>query len=591
MAKRILFDIETNGLLRDMTTVHCMTLIDVDTGEQWSYKPGEIEGGLEDLYEAEELIGHNIITFDLPALWKVHKWAPRPGTKRTDTLVVARLLHPAVKVEDAKRTDFPSKLYGSHSLKAWGLRLGEPKDEYDGGWDTWTPDMHSYMEQDGRTNLRLLQFLKPWEYPPVPLALEHRVAHVCHLMEHHGWTFDQTKAQNLYVKLVERRDELEKALVQKFGSWQEIDRIFIPKRDNSKLGYKAGVEVTKYKTVVFNPGSRHHIIKKLMEMGWNPKEFTESGQAKLDESVLSKIDIPEASMLVEYLLVQKRLGQIGDGDQGWLKLVQSDGRIHGYINSLGTITGRAAHSSPNVGQVPANRAPYGHECRELFTVPDGWKLVGADMAGLELRTFAHYLAHFDKGAYGDVVINGDIHTHNQTLAGLPTRDMAKVFIYATLYGAGDSKIGSIVGGSVKHGKELKERFFKQLPAYKKLRDMVDEACKKGYLKGLDGRRLHVRSTHAALNTLLQGAGAILCKQWLADFYDSMEEQGFTLGYDGDYVIVGWIHDEIQVACREALAPVVGETLVSCAKSAGLPFNFRIPLDSSYQTGSNWAETH
>ena len=217
--------------------------------------------------------------------------------------------------------------------------------------------------------------------------------------------------------------------------------------------------------------------------------------------------------------------------------------------------------------------------------------MGADMAGLELRTFAHYLSFYDGGAYGEVVLNGDIHTHNQKLAGLSTRDQAKVFCYATLYGAGDTKIGSIVGGSARHGKALRERFFKGLPAYKKLLDAVKVASRKGHLKGLDGRLLYVRAEHSALNTLLQGAGAILCKQWLADFYETMEAGGLQFGYDGEYVIVGFIHDEVQVACRAELAEFVGETLVNCAKAAGKPFDFRIPLDSSYSMGDTWANTH
>jgi len=591
MRTSLLFDIETNGLLKDVTKVHCMTLIDTDTGEQWSYKHEDIEKGLDDLYQADTIIGHNILAFDLPALWKTYRWAPRPGTRRLDTLVTARLLHPNVKEEDFRRVDFPKKLIGSHSLKAWGLRLGEPKDEYEGGWEEWSQEMHDYMEQDGRTTFRLLTFLKPWEYPQLPLDLEHRVAHICGLMEYHGWTFNAVSARGLYVTLAKRRDEIERDLVEEFGSWQEVAKVYVAKKDNSKRGIKKGDTVTNYKTVTFNPGSRRHIEKKLRELGWKPKEFTESGQAKLDEEVLLKIDLPEAQQIVEYLLIQKRLGQLADGDNGWLRLVDGSGLMHGYINSCGTVTGRATHSYPNVSQVPSVRAPYGKECRSLFTVPPGWKLVGADMSGLELRTFAHYLSFYDGGDYGNVVVTGDIHTHNQQAAGLPTRDHAKTFIYALLYGAGDHKIGTIVGGSQKHGKALKEQFFKGLPAYKKLKTAVDSGSQKGWLKGLDGRYLHVRSSHAALNTLLQGAGAILCKEWLADFYDLMEAGGLVFGYDGDYVIVGFIHDEIQVACKAELAEDVGRQLVNCARAAGNPFNFRIPLDSSYKIGDTWADTH
>jgi DNA polymerase I len=591
MRKSLLFDIETNGLLREVTKVHCMTIIDTATGDQWSYKNEDMEKGLEDLYEAETLIGHNILAFDLPVLSKVYGWHPRPGTNRLDTLVVARLLHPDIKKTDAKRLEFPRKLVGSHKLEAWGLRLGEPKSDYQGGWENWSQEMHDYMEQDGRSTLRLLNHLKPWEYPHVPLDLEHRVAYICGLMEYHGWKFNTKGAQDLYSVLVKRRDELEQSLVAEFGSWQEIAKVYEAKKDNKKRGIKKGDTVTNYKTVTFNPGSRRHIEKKLRELGWKPKEFTESGQAKLDEEVLVKIDLPEAKQIVEYLLIQKRLGQVADGDNGWLRLVDGPGFIHGYINSGGTVTGRATHSYPNISQVPSVRAHYGKECRSLFTVPEGWKLVGADMSSLELRTFAHYLSFYDGGAYGQLVTTGDVHTHNQQAAGLPTRDHAKTFIFALLYGAGDQKIGTIIGGSHKHGKRLKEKFFKGLPAYSKLTKRVHIGAAKGFLIGLDGRWLQVRATHAALNTLLQGAGAILCKQWLADFYDAMWESGYDFGYDGDYVIVGWIHDELQVACREEISEDVGKLLVECARAAGEPFNFRIPLDSSYSIGETWADTH
>lgn len=589
--RKILFDIETDGLLHQATKVHCIALIDTETGEQWSYKEENIEKALEELYDAETLIGHNILAFDLPVLKKLYAFNRRPGCRVIDTLVTARLLHPQVKQEDFKRVDFDKKLIGSHSLRAWGVRLGEHKADYSGPWDQWSEEMHAYMEQDVRTNFRLLTHLKPWEYPPIPLHVEHRVAEICHWMQEEGWTFDKKKAAELYVNLVKRKDQLEQELIQKFGEWQEEAGVLIPKRDNKRLGYLKDVPVTKYKTVVFNPGSRVHIEKKLKEAGWQPTEYTDTGRAKLDESVLERLDLPEARQLVEYLLVQKRLGQVGDGDNGWLKLVQADGRIHGAINSCGTITGRATHNSPNVSQVPANRATYGKECRACFTVPQGWKLVGADMAGLELRTFAHYLSIFDHGAYAKIVTEGDVHTHNQTMAGLETRDQAKTFIYALIYGAGDQKIGTIVGGTSAQGAKLRHRFMRELPAYAKLKSRVETACSKGYIHGLDGRYLYIRSQHSALNTLLQGAGAILCKQWLMSFYDHMVAHGYTHGYSGDFVICGWIHDEIQVACKEELTDTVGNALVECAKRAGEPFRFTVPLDSSFTVGTNWSETH
>lgn len=585
------FDIEADGFLATATKVHCLAIVGLDGSGLESFGPDRISDGLAKLYEADVLVAHNGLTYDLPVLKKVLNWDPKPGTKIIDTLVTARLKHGDLKNQDFERKLLPGKLCGSHSLEAWGLRLGVQKAKYDGGWTAWSQEMEDYCRQDVLTNLALYKHLKPEEIPQVPLELEHQVAWICHLIETEGWPFDTDAAGKLYTKLVARRDELTQVLVEKFGSWQEIDKVLVPKRDNARLGYKAGVPVTKYKTVIFNPGSRIHIEKKLRELGWKPTEFTESGRAKLDEDILARIEIPEAALLVEFLLVQKRLGQLGDGDNAWLRVVGHAGRIHCRYNPCGTLTGRATHYEPNISQVPAVRAPYGRDCRSLFRVPEGWTLIGADMSGLELRCFAHYLAAFDRGDYGKVVTEGDVHTFNQQAAGLPTRNDAKTFIYAWLYGAGDAKIGKIVGGTANQGENLKAKFLSTVPAIAKLRASVTQACKKGYLKGLDGRHLTVRSEHSALNTLLQSAGAVLCKTWLRDFYVEMQREGSVHGWNGDYVIVGWIHDEIQVAVRDDIVGYVSDLLVNCAKNSGHHYAFKIPLDSSYVTGKNWAETH
>jgi DNA polymerase-1 len=520
-------------------------------------------------------------------------------------------MHGNLAEKDSKRIGFQPKEVGSHSLRAWGLRLGVLKGDYghsgDDAWSEWSPEMQEYMMQDLEVTYRLLRHLKPHEYSQIAIDLEHRVTEVCHEITEAGWPFDQKKAIDLLVKLTERRDTLERGLLERFGSWQEIDKVFVPKADNSRYGYTKGKEVTKYKTVVFNPGSRVHIEKKLKELGWKPEEFTKSGRAKLDEPILLKIDIPEAKDIVEYLLVQKRIGQISDGDNAWLKMLWDDGRIHSNYTSSGCITGRASHSSPNIAQVPRGSSPYGRECRGLFTVPDGWRIVGADMSGLELRTLAHYLWKFDDGAYSDIVSKGDVHWyHAQVLGLIPEgtsydehndahvliREKAKPWIYAWIYGAGPPKLATILKTSVADSKKVSQSFIERIPAIGKLKKVVGRSCSKGYLKALDGRHIpvSVHSSYAALNYLLQGAGAILCKQWLVESYDKICIR-YTHGWDGDFVIIGWIHDEIQVACRDGLEDHVGNILTLCAKSAGVPFGFRVPLKSAYKIGNNWSQTH
>ncbi len=592
--RHLLFDIETNGLMPGVDTVHCIGFADVHTGELFSFPPDNIEEALRQLYEADCLSGHNIIGYDFKVLKKLYDWDPRPGCRVIDTMVVARTMHSDIKKDDF--LDEPFKVaggkIGGHRLKDWGIRLGEHKAEYDGGWETYTPEMLTYMMQDVKTNVRLLQHLKPHEYPRAPLELEHRVQEVVYQIEAAGWPFDSKKAADLYGMLCAKRDVLEKALIDKFGSWHEIDRIVVPKRDNKTLGYVKGVPVTHWKTVVFNPGSRVHIEKKLRDAGWEPEEFTPSGRAMLNDEVLEGINLPAAQELIDYLLIQKRVGQIADGDNGWLRVVSPEGRIHTYYNPMGTPHSRASHSKPNIAQVPNAHSLYGPECRELFRVPPGWNLVGADMAGCQLRVLGHYIGAFDGGKYGRIVTQGDIHTFHMEAAApdVKTRDASKTTIYALIFGGAAPRLGAINGGNAAMGKRIMTNLRTKIPGFDSLLKAVDGASAKGYLKGLDGRHVPVRSKHSALNFLIASGEAILCKTWLCNAYDELCAK-YKWGWAGDVVIVGWVHDEIQCACKSALADDVAEILVKHARAAGDAYGFRVALDSSAKIGKTWRDTH
>lgn len=343
---------------------------------------------------------------------------------------------------------------------------------------------------------------------------------------------------------------------------------------------------------MFNPGSRVHIEKKLRELGWKPTEFTGTGRAEINEETLSKINIPEAAELIEYLMIQKRLGQIGDGNNAWLKLVSEDGLIHARYNPMGTPHGRASHNTPNIAQVPNAKAVYGNECRELFVVPKGWKQVGADMSGCQLRCLAHYIAHFDGGKYAEIVTTGDIHEYHRevTDGGIRSRDDAKTTIYALIFGAQAPRIGLINGGGAVLGNKIMLQLRKRIPGFDRLLKAVQSAASKGWVRGLDGRRIPVRSKHSALNFLIAGCEAVLCKQWLVDSYDQLRTR-WNYGWDGDVVILGWIHDEIQVACREGIEDEVAEVLVTCAVNAGKPHGFKVTLKSDSKIGNNWKECH
>lgn len=598
---RYIFDIETDGLLDDVTKIHCLAVKNIDTGSGVIFRQHDeptvanVADGLKLLMDADLIVGHNAIKFDIPVIQKLYPWFTIDPAKVHDTLVLTRLIWSNIKDHDAdlmRRGKLPSKLFGSHSLAAWGHRLGDYKGDFAGPWDVCTREMLDYCEQDVQVTLTLYQKILSKDYADEAIKLEHDMAWLMAKQERNGFCFDEAKAGDLYAKLSQRRSDLERELKETFGSWEVKLPDFIPKRDNKSMGYRAGVAVPRSKVVEFNPSSRDHIADRLINLyGWKPTEFTDGGKPKVDEAVIEKLDYPPCKLLSEYLMVQKRIGQLAEGDQAWLKLVRK-GKLHGSVNTNGAVTGRATHAYPNISQVPSSSSPYGSECRELFTVPEGWTLVGADASGLELRCLAHFMAKWDDGKYGEVLLTGDIHSMNQEAAGLETRPQAKTFIYAYLYGAGDEKIGKIVGAGAAEGKKLKARFLAKTPALKRLKEAVQDAARRGHLVGLDGRLVHVRSAHAALNTLLQSAGAIICKKWLVILEERLGVYGFKHGWDGDYAFCAWSHDEVQIACRTPeLATVIADFATKAVEEAGRYFRFRCPLAGEAKVGQHWGETH
>ena len=301
---------------------------------------------------------------------------------------------------------------------------------------------------------------------------------------------------------------------------------------------------------------------------------------------------PDAQLVAEYLIVQKRASQVSS----WLDAVSLEGRVHGRVVGSGAATGRMTHISPNMAQIPSVRkiydgmshiervkATYGAECRKCWTVPEGHKLVGIDASGLELRMLAHYMKD---EAYTNTILEGDIHTANQKAAGLDTRDQAKTFIYAFLYGAGDSKIGSIAGKGAAHGKKLKKDFLDNVPALKKLKTLIEGIAEKtGTIPALDGRRIRIRKAYSALNFLLQGAGATVMKQALLNGVDSLRAANIP------FKIVANVHDELQVETPEHFAKAVGIHFRNAIITAGEDLELRCPMDAEYKIGADWSATH
>ncbi len=408
----IYLDLEANGL--DPDTIWCVV----------TQQNGETEVHLDQrslrkaLEGSVSVCGHNLIGYDLPVLKRL--WGLSVAPERiVDTLVLSRLFDPSKS--------------GGHSLRNWGNELGFPKGDHN-DWSCLSPEMIDYCIQDVAVTEAVHQRLiaEMVDFDQQSIDLEHKVQYVVQQQEQNGWLLDQYLCMDLLATFKERMNAIEEELQEKFPP-------IIHERWSDKTGKRL-----KDKVEVFNVGSRQQIAKRLSGLGVVFDKVTEKGNPIVDEAVLATIDLPEARSVSEYLMLQKRYAQV----HSWMEHVQDDGRVHGRVISNGAVTGRMTHQSPNMAQVPAGHSLYGKECRSCWTVPEGKKLVGFDASGLELRMLAHYM---DDKEFTNVLLTEDIHTRNQMAAGLETRPQAKTFIYAFLYGAGDAKIGSIVGGSPRDG--------------------------------------------------------------------------------------------------------------------------------------------
>ena len=707
MARRYIADAEANNLLLKATTIHCLGLLDIDTKEELGFadQPGfrPISEGLALLSEADLVIGHNIVTYDFPLFERL-----RPGWKRpakfVDTLILTRFCFPDVKTGDGlrvKRGTMPAALQGSHTLKAWGYRLGIAKGSYGASkapseaadvWANWSQEMQDYMMQDLRVTEALVDRIRKRGVPRIAHQLEHETTDLMTLVTVAGIPFNERLARQTYSDTAVKRLEYEGILQKEIGYvWVKNGGEFTPKSDNKAArakGYTQGATFTKVKPILFEPGSRDQMARVLVNRyGWKPQTLTDGGKPKLDDEIIKTVPLPPEvkQAFTDYLTADKVCSffvsktKTKDGNQrGWLNQVKPDGPnghgvIHAEYNCQGAVTGRATHSNPNIAQVPKVGSPFGAECRSLFEMPKGWVAVGSDLAGLELRMLAHELAPYDGGAYISVVLDGDVHTVNQHAAGIDTRNNAKTFIYGFLYGSGDYLTGINVGGvkdaaeadqliaanrklasrlnqrlakdfgrnpshielaTAIKGNLVKAQFTAGLPGFGQLKEELvlqargfakakanptarqsasptfDEDWVKtdngglwfhrenegGYISGLDGRRVPIRSEHSALNFALQGGGALVCKKWITETRRLCVDAGLNPGsvsdpWGGDYALNAWVHDEQLFSAKPHAADTVKKAALEAAPLAGKFFNLNVPIAADAKTGQSWKCVH
>ena len=580
MTMRIVLDIETN-LAHDK--IHVVVTKDIDTGEVKLWKAAD--NLREYLKDVSLIIGHNVIGFDAPVLNRCWKTKIRLN-QVYDTLIVSRLLDPSRE--------------NGHSLEAWGQTLGFHKIDYAKVW-TWLMDrneeyrgesfdlphhglLDDYCVRDvevtAKLYLKLVNDLKEKQFSQESVDLEHRVAAIISEQERNGFKLDQIYTTCLLTDIKSKVAGIYERMQQR---WPPVT----VERFSDKTGKRL-----KDSVVTFNPGSRQQIGEKLKELGWKPKEFTETGLPKIDETVLAGVKIPEAQVIAEYLMLQKRISQI----ESWMEAVGKDGRVHGKVITNGAVTGRCTHSSPNLAQIPNTSSMYGAECRACWTVEEDRVLVGCDLSGIELSCLSHYMQDEE---WQRELLEGDVHWKNTQAFGLvpmgtskedtqehkDARNLSKTLTYSVLYGAGATKVGMTVGGTAKQGAKLIDNFLNNTPSLKKLKAKVDKLSAKGYVPALDGRKVWVRSEHAALNSLLQSAGAIIAKQWIVCLTDNLRAAKI------DYKLLAFVHDEVCIETFGKDAEKVVDIVVKSAKQAGEILGLRCPVSAEGHIGKTWADVH
>ena len=632
--RRVVCDIEANGL--DPDRIWIIVAKDYDTGELFVFDTEEQINVdfVEFTKGVDKWIGHFFLRYDLPVLNKLIPNCDIHYKKIIDTEVLSRLANPVRE---------------GHSLEYWGNQLGYPKQEHE-DWSRYSPEMRSRCITDVELNMKLFPVLMQEldGFSSLSIKLEHEMAHLMNNQKVKGFKLDVPKAQELHDRLKGRAQELRENMQKDFRPVRKLVRNMVPKYNKdgamSKVSSNAlnnyihqEKEDGSYDLFVleeFNPNSPTQIVQRMNEAGWKPTDKTKSGNSwKINEKNLSTLpDTAPSSCknFVEFKVCETRWKVVAE----WLhhaKESYGDGRVHGSLTPVGTITHRMSHQNPNMGNLPSVRAKYGEEVRACLTVPDDLMLCGCDASGIQLRVLAHYMN--DEEYIKSVLV--DPHTANQKLAGLETRDQAKKFIYAWLLGAGDAKIGEIIKGTAADGRRLKERFLKNTPALARLVKEAHKNAMFGFLKGLDGRRVPIKSAHYSLSSYLQGGEAVIMKYATALYQSEARKRGIMLDpVLGDQV--GYVHDEWQVEVKKPKDTVtldlrhldskeqkkvvgawlppdtriwsaatkvdkdgiytfsyseMGELMVICLKRAGELLKLNCPIDGEYKIGRNWAETH
>ena len=661
--KRTFFmDTEGNNLFPAITKLWCAVFKDKDTGEKIRFYPNSPLAGQDDFgedlrkfleEEVDVLIGHNIIGFDMRVLNALVDANITVG-KVIDTLVLSRLFRPVSPFAD---TDI-GKSYnrvGGHSLGAWGRFLGFPKTEFD-DWSKFSMEQLEYCENDVDLVELIYNHLMEVEsegFSEYSIRLEHKVADILVQQEIDGFHLDQDAANKLVADTGSVLAGMDVQLQELFPPIPKLVKNWTPKvNKDGTLGtvsqrilkqYEGMCKKKKdgsydlYTMETFNPQSGNQIAERLLNLGWKPKKFTPTGKPKTDKDSLNAAieelsDYPAVEALSLYNIVADRNAKA----RKWLELVGEDGCVHGRINPIGAGTHRCSHFDDNMAniarvittKIDGKDVPlkglegrYGWDARACWIPAPGLIQVGADASGIQLRGLAHYM---NDTIYTQELLIGDIHEVNRVAAGIDTRPRAKTFIYSWLMGAGDEKIGIIVGvkpeeypflvewyGGVSKVKKIvgklhrdkrkadehtvmtiikgsfvKQKFLDSIPSLKRLKEEdIPKTAKDGYLVGLDGRKIWIPNEHFAMSIYLQSFEAIVMKLAIVLYQHELKGLGIPFKQRA------FVHDECQMDTSPEFGEVVGKAFVGAIERAGVELGSNCPLTGEFKIGRSWAECH
>ena len=599
---KLTFDIETDGI--EATKVWCIVAQDVDTKKIYKWRPDDIESGLAFLMNAEALIGHNIIGYDLAVLEGLYG-VDLLSKKTYDTWIMSQVLN-------YKR---PHK----HGLGGWGEHLGYNKLEFD-NWSEFSEEMLTYCVRDVELNTRVYELLldefKDQVSTKPMLANGMRAEHDAAVFEArvrmNGWLFDLDSAGRLLKEMSSELSEIEsrihpqlpemtimvdkqpkKAKYTKAGKFTAVTKRLLTEyldgEEPDEMEWPPEKEFQRSYVTQVTLSNMEEVKEWLYTIGWKPDDWNYKKVGYEFHKVSPKLTSTSLALLGEvgkdidrYYTTRSRRSIL----EGWIATSKGN-RLHGRMWVIGTPTYRARHEV--ITNLPSVDAAWGKEMRSLFICEDGYKVVGADSAGNQMRALCHYIGD---DAFTKEVTSGDIHSYNANILGCD-RGAAKRWLYAYLFGGGGKKLGTILTGkpNATSGDASKKKYQSAIPGLGKLKSKLDQIYQQtnhgygnAFIPGLDGRRVYVGSAHQALNYLLQSAEAITCKAAVGYAMHKIREEGL------DAYPVIFYHDEMAWVAKESDAARVLEICVESFKEAPKQFNVQC-MDGDGVIGSCYADVH